>query len=436
MTEHRRTDFAMMQTAAGYPSIWDMNTDYALSTTETNRLRYLANQVADISSKPEMSKMAASWIKHNDLKSDIPLVFIDPEMGWNEIVTPYSLLCSDPLARVWEMFLLKQIYWAEKMRDDKVIENTFDVPYVYFDTGWGVPLQKRGGEEIGTSYIVKQAIEDYETDFKKIRYPKIVIDPDQSEKVLSLAHYVFDGILAVRRKATWWWTLGMTWDYINLRGLEDFMCDFLAEPEWVHRMMNLLCDGVIERLEEFERKGLLPDNTGGTYVGSGGFGYTDQLNPKAGAVKLKDMWGFVESQETTAINPDMYGEFILPYHKKIAEHFGLNCYGCCEPFNPRWKYVRQLPRLRRVSVSPFSDWSTVPELLGKEYIASIKPIPTPLASYNMDEEVVRRDCRLAVEQTKGAICEFIMKDNHTLGNNPQNAVRWVEIMREEIERAY
>ena len=228
----------------------------------------------------------------------------------------------------------------------------------------------------------------------------------------------------------------MTWDYINLRGLEDFMCDFLAEPEWVHRMMNLLCDGVIERLEEFERKGLLPDNTGGTYVGSGGFGYTDQLNPKAGAVKLKDMWGFVESQETTAINPDMYGEFILPYHKKIAEHFGLNCYGCCEPFNPRWKYVRQLPRLRRVSVSPFSDWSTVPELLGKEYIASIKPIPTPLASYNMDEEVVRRDCRLAVEQTKGAICEFIMKDNHTLGNNPQNAVRWVEIMREEIERAY
>jgi hypothetical protein len=24
-----------------------------------------------------------------------------------------------------------------------------------------------------------------------------------------------------------------------------------------------------------------------------------------------------------------------------------------------------------------------------------------------------------------------MKDNHTLGNNPQNAVRWVRIAREE-----
>ena len=27
-----------------------------------------------------------------------------------------------------------------------------------------------------------------------------------------------------------------------------------------------------------------------------------------------------------------------------------------------------------------------------------------------------------------------MKDNHTLGGNPHNAVRWVEIAREEIER--
>ena len=81
-------------------------------------------------------------------------------------------------------------------------------------------------------------------------------------------------------------------------------------------------------------------------------------------------------------------------------------------------------------------WSTVPEYLGKNYIASVKPIPTPLASYHMNEEVVRADCRRAVEQTKGGICEFIMKDNNTLGNNPHNAVRWVEIMREEIDRVY
>jgi hypothetical protein len=29
-----------------------------------------------------------------------------------------------------------------------------------------------------------------------------------------------------------------------------------------------------------------------------------------------------------------------------------------------------------------------------------------------------------------------MKDNHTLGKNPGNIDRWVEIAREEIDRAY
>jgi len=41
-----------------------------------------------------------------------------------------------------------------------------------------------------------------------------------------------------------------------------------------------------------------------------------------------------------------------------------------------------------------------------------------------------------VEETYGGICEFIMKDNHTIGNNPNNLIRWTQIMREEIERKY
>jgi len=76
----------------------------------------------------------------------------------------------------------------------------------------------------------------------------------------------------------------------------------------------------------------------------------------------------------------------------------------------------------------------VPEYLGRDYVASIKLKPTPLASAHMDEEAVRRECGQAVELTKGSICEFIMKDNNTLGGNPRNATKWVEIMREEIDR--
>lgn len=31
--------------------------------------------------------------------------------------------------------------------------------------------------------------------------------------------------------------------------------------------------------------------------------------------------------------------------------------------------------------------------------------------------------------------EIIMKDNHSLGNNPENLVNWVKIVRNEIEKA-
>ena len=62
--------------------------------------------------------------------------------------------------------------------------------------------------------------------------------------------------------------------------------------------------------------------------------------------------------------------------------------------------------------------------------------PTPLAMPDMNEEYVRKECRRAVEETYGGICEFIMKDNHTIGNNPNNLIRWTQIMREEIERKY
>jgi len=415
-----------------------MKSSFRFSVKEAEVLKQLAGKVAEIAARPEMEKKKKLWTLHNDLKTTEPLVFIDPENGWNEIIDVKTLVSEDPLARVWEVALRKLIFWAEEMKDDKVIEPYFDVPYSFSDSGWGLEPGRLGGEN-GGAYKIDQVLKNYETDLEKLHHPEITIDWEESRKLMDLAQEIFSGILKVRRKNIWWWTLGMSSDYIRLRGLEDFMCDMLDEPENVHRMMALLCEGKLKMLDFLVKNELLVLNTAGTYVGSGGFGFTEQL-PRPGYdgyITTMDMWGFVESQETVCVSPEFYAEFILPYHKKIAERFGLNCYGCCEPYDPRWKYVsKELPRLRRVSVSAWADWRTVPEYLGSNYIASIKPSPSPLALSNMNEDVVREDCRRAVTQTRGGICEFIMKDNHTLGKNPCNATSWVRIMREEIAKVY
>ena len=208
LLEHAK-DPATEQTAAGYPEVKGMNSKLVFSAGEIEILRNLAENVAEVAARPDMARKAELWQRHNDLQTDEPLVFIDPENGWNEIIPADALICRDPLARVWEMFLRKQIHWADHFKDDKVIEACFDVPYSYSDNGWGLSLGKHNTAEAG-SYIVEQALEDYERDFDKIHYPKLVIDWQETARLLELGHEVFDGILQVRQKGTWWWTLGLS----------------------------------------------------------------------------------------------------------------------------------------------------------------------------------------------------------------------------------
>jgi hypothetical protein len=146
------------------------------------------------------------------------------------------------------------------------------------------------------------------------------------------------------------------------------------------------------------------------------------------------MWGFAESQEPSVVSPDMFGTFIFPYQLPILERFGLNCYGCCEPLDQRWEYVKQIPNLRRVSVSPWANLEDMSEKLGSSYIFSMKPNPAYLAVPSIDEDFIRKELRKAIEITRGCRVEIIMKDNHTIGKNPDNVIRWCRIAQEEATR--
>jgi hypothetical protein len=284
---------------------------------------------------------------------------------------------------------------------------------------------------------------------------------------LDLAREVFEPYLEVRLNHKWWWTLGMTWTLVNLRGLDQLMYDMYDEPESVHQVMSILRDGTMARLDFLEKNGLLSSNTGNNYVGSGGFGFTDQLpgpsfpnksseqagNHSSGLadkavqlkgtsslrvdkpVLLKDMWGFAESQETIGVSPEMFAEFVFPYQLPLLERFGLNCYGCCEPVDARWKYLKSIPNLRRVSVSAWADVDVMAEALGNRYVLSSKPNPAYLAIPEMDEAYIRTSLRDFIRRTRDNRVEIIMKDNNTLGKNPNNAFNWCRIAKEEAMNA-
>ena len=79
---------------------------------EAEVLRGLAGQVAELAARPIESEKRALWYAHNALHTTRPVIFCDPENGWNEIIPEDQLKCAHELSRTWEMALRKEIYWG------------------------------------------------------------------------------------------------------------------------------------------------------------------------------------------------------------------------------------------------------------------------------------------------------------------------------------
>ncbi len=409
------------------------NSRFEISPADRTVLRELAKKVAELAARPEEKAKRELWYKHNDLEKARPLVYCDPENGWYEIIPHQTLKCGGPLARIWEFRLRKEIFWAESMKDDRVTEDKFRVQYVFDETYFGLNLHVIAGEDLDGAYTWEPALPDY-ANLKNMRFREMTVDLQRSKQLFDLAQETVGDILRVIYDGCFWWSLGMTWDLANMRGMEQMMADMYENPADLHKLMALFRDDHLHRLDLLEKNGLLTLNNEGEYVGSGGSGWTKELPQKdfdGKHVRTMDMWGFAESQETIGVSPQMFNEFILPYQIPLLARFGLNCYGCCEPVDKRWEYIVKIPRLRRVSVSAWANIHDMAERLGDRYIYSWKPRPSDLAFPSIDKDAIRSYIRETVKAAKGCNLEIIMKDNHTIGNNPQNVIDWTRIAMEE-----
>lgn len=401
-------------------------------------LRDLGKQVAKIAARPIMKEKQKLWMKHNSLEGTRPVILADPENGWNEIIRPEDIECQNSIARIWECQLRKHIFWGDEMNDDFVVEPYFNLPCVYTERPWrvagaeGRQTEKKARED-GGSYRIETVLKDY-SQLQSIVKPSLEIDYGTTSILLDKSREIFADVLEVRLHTVWFWSVGLTDDLLFLRGLERLMYDFYDEPEGVHRLMELLLQGAMERLDLLEERSLLCLNNDGSFVGSGGMGFTREL-PRVdfdGLVTTKDLWGLGESQATVGLSPEMFKEFIFPYQKSLLERFGLVCYGCCEPMDDRFDIVKEAANLRRVSVSPWSNKELMAEKLGKDYICSMKANPANLAAPALNEEAVREEFKIIKRVAPNTCLEVIMKDNHTIGGNPENVKRWVQIAREEL----
>ena len=414
--------------------------DPTVSKEDKVILRELGRKVRRISELLIQQERRDLWAAHHSLKQTRPLIFIDPELAWFEILPGENLRCKGNLARIWEYRLLKEIFWQEEIQDDRVCRAVMPVQHVFNETSIGIEMETVGGENNG-AYKINTVMENYD-DLSKLRFRRIEIDQAKSEKLFEAAHDVFDGVIDVCVENVWWWSFGLTCDAVFLRGFENFLLDTYDHPDELKALMRFLSDEWMYRLDFLEEAGLLSLNNGGEFMGTGGYGWCDELpgepfNPMK--VNTRNMWGYGESQETVSMSPDAFDEFVLPYQVPIMSRFGLNAYGCCEPLDTRVKLLMEkVPRLRKITVSPWSDVKMMAETMGKDYVYCWKMNPACIATEKIDEDAIRACAREAFSITKehGCPTEVLMRDVRTLAGKKSNAIRWVEIMREEAKRIY
>lgn len=206
--------------------------------------------------------------------------------------------------------------------------------------------------------------------------------------------------------------------------------DLVLRPELVHQAMDRLVHAYLSRLRQWKALNLLSVTSGNYRVGSGGLGYTDELPQHdfdPNRVRPIDQWGCGTAQIFSDVSPEMHEEFALQYERRWMKQFGLNYYGCCEPLHNKVDVLESIPRLRKISMSPWANVEATVERTNGKYVLSHKPNPAVFVTDPWNPEQAKNNLIAVLEQTKGCAVEIIMKDISTVRYKPQHLWEWSEI---------
>ena len=407
-----------------------------MSNSDREILRSLAKKWMDIANQPVMDERKRQWTKLKDLNAERPMILFET---WTlENYVPESdLKCEDQAFRNIERYMRRVIQHAEEIGDDIVIEPCWRIGWNMGGTGYGVQIRSHHavdttGASIG--YAFENPIQTPD-DIDKLKPRTWWVDREKTKQWKERLEDTFGDIIPVVLHGTTSLHAGLTGDVFRLIGNARLMTWVYDEPEAIHRITKYLRDDRIAYFKWLEQEKLLGLNNDSTLVGSGSPGYTTAL-PQAdysGTARLKDLWLWMESQETTAISPMMFSEFFLPYMADICKLFGLIYYGCCEPVHDRWdNIIKSIPNLRAVSISPWCDMEMIAKKLGRNYVFSRKPRPAPISGVNPDWEMLRKDARETINAAKKCNLEIIFRDVYRINNDRPRLRKWAEMVRSEI----
>jgi len=401
-------------------------------------LRDLARKVAEISSMEKQEERRDLWRKHNSLVKTRPPVLVLAGAAWPEVYPDSQLKCTDPLLRGIERTLRQRIF-QDSLDDDYVIEPWVTVRAVYATRlgsfRWGPEIKRTPRGAPGGTWRYDPPIKNPE-DLDKLVKPRHAIDEEATARNVEKVQDAIGDIITVdvdRGPAFRGFMADLSTDAAYLRGLEQMMWDMTERPEWLHRMMRFMMEGVLACQDQAEAAGdwRLANSANQAMP------YSLELpdpKPNSESVKRDRLWVFCAAQEYAWVSPAMHEEFLLRYQIPIMEKFGLVAYGCCEDLTQKLDMLKQIPRLRRIAITPQADVAASAENLQRDYVLSWRPNPSLMICNGFDPVRVRTVLTEGLEAARGCNVDITLKDVQTIGHRPDDLREWVRVAKGVAEK--
>jgi len=422
--------------------------EYTLPSHDVKRLRGLAQKQKEISELPVMEMRRKIWTDMNNCVSGArPPIALENGTFNRDFMPPEIFECTSEYGRKLEGQMLENIRRHEILNDDHVCPGSLSIAWHIQRDEFGVEIPvsyEKDSEGIVTGYHFDCPVKDLETDSIDFLKPSTFeLDREGTIREKETLEEFFGDILPVVVENGNYCSGPLTQRLMRLMSMETFFLGMYIAPEKLHAVMRYLTDNAKSYALWAERENILVPNhrnqcSCGTCYNFTGLLPQKDFDPKH--VRLRDLWGVTDSQETVGVSPEFFAEFCLPYYQEFAELFGLLYFGCCEPVDPIWESISKLPNLHAVSISRWADQEKMGEYLhGRGIVYSRKPDPNFLSvDVTLNEDGWRNEIRKTLEVVvrQQLPAELIVRDVYTLHGNLNNAVSAVRIAREVIDEYY
>lgn len=405
-----------------------------MNMNEKEYLRELAKKYIEYANLPVMDERTKMWYKHNDGDKNYTPVIIET-MSFEHDILP-ELKCTTPQYQEMEYILLSEICRHEIVGDDRVIPKVFPVRRQIRNKQFNIELEREKASTWG--YHIKEFIVDIDQDLHKLSSSVYSFDETNHQKRLAVANDVLGDIIpVVSENTSLHWEITLSRIVVDLMSMENFFVAMMDSPERVHDLFSFISNDMEKYVLWQQEQGLLCSNIGNHYVGSGSYGFTNELVATGDPQKarLSEMWGNANSQESVGLSTEMFAEFIFPYYLPITRHFGKMYWGCCEAVDTVWdSCLSKMDNLSKVSISAWCNEAIMSEKLANgKIIYSRKPSPNFIGVGEIfDEQGFTKHIKDTLNHAKDCNIEFIMRDIYSLCGDQGRAKKAVDIIREQI----